>query len=218
MYKQLQMTPQSQAVLPVTTLTEAELISASCTPSKSMFGGHFLKFQTAGGLYQTPRVRVLRVSSWQQPDAEGKTKEYIHVVGAPEFMTWWASFEQKMLVSSVAHWDAWFASEFEAGTSQFVSSLSMPECDDTPSRLVAKLPLAPRAKTGLFDGSGNAVDTAYSELVGCTVAMILRVDGLWFMNGRFGLRYEVMELKSYTAPKTDGAKTNEFAFVPDDDS
>lgn len=172
-------------------------------------------------LLQTPRMRA------PFGCREGPKLSLALAVAGPDgaaFESWYRDLEAYVIDLVEARCMAWFDSSCDAASIRDTFYSILQHDDMCPNLLLLNLMLPTRGSSVVLAnvfGPDGCPTTHASICPNDEVACHIELEGLWFANHRWGLRWRLTDVKTYGAAAggSQGATAPDsgFAFLPDDD-
>jgi hypothetical protein len=159
---------------------------------------------------QTPKLEVLGCKAWYFSDQE-TPKRFLALRATPEFAAWMRSIEEAVVAA--AHEDPVRSALWFGGGAQDAATVKGWFCETLKDDDIVRFTVPFRsgeATAGLFDAENRPVRFDDAPQTGMAAALI-DLEGIWFSNRRFGLRWKLHQVKFY-----NDAVPNKFAFMEDD--
>lgn len=180
-------------------------------PTKGRFGGYFLNIPCV--TFQTPIMHIANITTWgEMPES----KTYFSFNCSELFCNWWSDLETyiKSLISK--NWLSWFKGT-TSSPPEFFYSMQDDFHSDASKKLKLQINTTNSGKsTLLFDNNAKHMqwpNNCNEILVGKRAVALLELSGVWFSNGKCGLKWNVSEIKLMDVDQTSLKSSSNMKFV-----
>jgi hypothetical protein len=181
-------------------------------PMPGTMSGQFVSmfYEDSKICIQTPKMECLGCNKWQF-NAQAPEKYTLLLRCSPAFVKWCECLDDFVLRQAERNSIKWLGQEFTASAIKtwFQPTIKQDYHGDPIIRLSVPFK-GPECQVAFFDQQGNYLDAKDVPSGDVLASAVLEIEGLWFVNRKFGLRIKLAQAKLH-----DGMK--KYAFLADDD-
>lgn len=177
---------------------DPKLLTFADPTSGSFGGGQFVTVGIGSDMthvvIQTPRFQLEGCYAWRFSESDA-AKHYLVLRVDGAFAKWIEDIEQQVVTQATTHSVDWFGRVYDRATitSWFTETL---KGDD---RRLLRLLVPFRGsdcQVAFFNAQGQQIDVDDVPQEG-SAATLLEMDGVWFQNRKFGIRWKLSQVKCY---------------------
>lgn len=181
-------------------------------PNPGTMGGQFISmyYNESKICIQTPKMECMGCSKFQF-NPQTPEKYTLTLRCSPAFEKWCNCLDDYIIKQAQENSMKWFGQEFSAAAIRTWFQPTVKHDYHGESIIRLNVPFkSGESQVTFFDEKGNYMDAKDVPAGDVLSSAILEVEGLWFMNRKFGLRIKAVQVKMH-----DGMK--KYAFLPDDE-